>query len=47
MGQFIQEGDRVMFETVVHVEKATRSVVIGSTPPTSTPWASSSRKATA
>ena len=30
MGQFIQEGDRVMFETVVHVEKSTRSVVIGS-----------------
>ena len=34
MGQFIQEGDRVMFETVVHVEKATRSVVIGSDPQT-------------
>ncbi|MBQ7518452.1 MAG: glucose-6-phosphate isomerase, partial [Bacteroidales bacterium] len=32
MGQFIQEGDRVMFETVVHVEKSTRSVVIGSDP---------------
>jgi glucose-6-phosphate isomerase len=32
MGQFIQEGDRVMFETVVHVEKATRCVVIGSDP---------------
>ena len=32
MGQFIQEGDRVMFETVVHVEKATRTVVIGSDP---------------
>ena len=30
VGQFIQEGDRVMFETVVKVEKATRSVVIGS-----------------
>nr|MCR5017857.1 glucose-6-phosphate isomerase [Bacteroidales bacterium] len=29
MGQFIQEGDRVMFETVLHVEKALRSVVIG------------------
>ena len=29
MGQFIQEGDRVMFETVVNVEKASRSVVIG------------------
>ena len=32
MGQFIQEGDRVMFETVVHVEKSTRSVVIGGDP---------------
>ena len=30
MGQFIQEGDRVMFETVVNVEKSNRSVVIGS-----------------
>lgn len=30
MGQFIQEGDRVMFETVVNVEKNDRSVVIGS-----------------
>ena len=30
VGQFIQEGDRVMFETVVKVEKALRSVVIGS-----------------
>ncbi len=30
VGQFIQEGDRVMFETVVNVEKAQRSVVIGS-----------------
>ena len=29
MGQFIQEGDRVMFETVVNIEKANRSVVIG------------------
>ena len=29
VGQFIQEGDRVMFETVVNVEKAQRSVVIG------------------
>ena len=28
MGQFIQEGSRVMFETVLHVEKAQRSVVI-------------------
>mgnify|MGYP002853242005 FL=1 len=32
MGQFIQEGDRVMFETTVKVEKAGRSVVIGSDP---------------
>ncbi len=32
MGQFIQEGDRVMFETTVKVEKARRSVVIGSDP---------------
>jgi len=32
MGQFIQEGDRVMFETVLHVEKATREVVIGEDP---------------
>ena len=32
MGQFIQEGDRVMFETVLHVEKARRSVVIGEDP---------------
>ncbi|MBQ9310425.1 MAG: glucose-6-phosphate isomerase [Bacteroidales bacterium] len=30
VGQFIQEGDRVLFETVVKVEKALRSVVIGS-----------------
>ena len=30
VGQFIQEGDRVMFETVVKAEKACRSVVIGS-----------------
>ena len=30
MGQFIQEGDRVMFETTVTVEKAGREVVIGS-----------------
>ena len=30
VGQFIQEGDRVMFETVVKVEKAQRSVIIGS-----------------
>ena len=32
VGQFIQEGDRVMFETVVKVEKAQRSVVIGNDP---------------
>ncbi len=30
MGQFIQEGERVMFETVVNIEKSNRSVVIGS-----------------
>ncbi|MBO4624666.1 MAG: glucose-6-phosphate isomerase [Bacteroidales bacterium] len=30
MGQFIQEGNRVMFETVLHVEKAQRNVTIGS-----------------
>ncbi len=30
MGQFIQEGSRVMFETVLHVERAQRSVVIES-----------------
>ncbi len=29
MGQFIQEGDRVMFETVVKVETSQREVVIG------------------
>jgi glucose-6-phosphate isomerase len=29
MGQFIQEGSRVMFETVVNVEKSQRDVVIG------------------
>ncbi len=28
MGQFIQEGDRVMFETVINIKKANRSVVI-------------------
>lgn len=32
VGQFIQEGARVMFETVVKVEKARRSVVIGTDP---------------
>ena len=30
MGQFIQEGSRIMFETVINVEKSRRSVVIGS-----------------
>lgn len=30
MGQFIQEGSRIMFETVIGVEKASREVVIGS-----------------
>ena len=30
MGQFIQEGERVMFETVINIENANRSVVIGS-----------------
>ena len=32
MGQFIQEGERVMFETVVNVENAQRSVTIGTDP---------------
>lgn len=32
MGQFIQEGDRVMFETTVVVENSNREVVIGSDP---------------
>ena len=32
MGQFIQEGDRVLFETVVNVESSSRTVVIGSDP---------------
>ena len=32
MGQFIQEGERILFETVVNVEKSNRSVVIGSDP---------------
>lgn len=32
MGQFIQDGDRIVFETVVNVEKSNRSVVIGSDP---------------
>lgn len=30
MGQFIQEGSRIMFETVINIEKAKRSVTIGS-----------------
>ena len=30
MGQYIQEGDRVLFETTVTVEKASREVIIGS-----------------
>ena len=30
MGQFIQEGDRVMFETTVNVENSNREIVIGS-----------------
>ena len=29
MGQFIQEGERIMFETVINIENASRSVVIG------------------
>ena len=29
MGQFIQDGDRVMFETTVNIEKSRRQVVIG------------------
>ena len=32
MGQFIQEGDRVMFETVVNIRKSNREVIIGSDP---------------
>ena len=32
MGQFIQEGERVMFETVINIEQASRSVVIGADP---------------
>ena len=32
LGQFIQDGDRCLFETVLKVEKAGRSVVIGSDP---------------
>ncbi|MCQ2171249.1 MAG: glucose-6-phosphate isomerase [Bacteroidales bacterium] len=30
MGQFIQEGSRCMFETVINIEKANREMVIGS-----------------
>src|SRR5574344_1551731 len=30
LGQFVQDGSRIMFETVVTVEKSNRSVVIGS-----------------
>ena len=32
LGQFIQDGERCMFETTIKVEKASRSVVIGSDP---------------
>ena len=32
MGQFIQEGERIMFETLVKVERSLRSVVIESDP---------------
>ena len=32
MGQFIQQGDRMLFETVINVEKSNRSVVIDSDP---------------
>jgi len=32
MGQFIQEGSRVMFETVINIENANREMVIGSDP---------------
>ena len=32
MGQFIQEGERVMFETVISVDEADRKVVIGADP---------------
>lgn len=30
MGQFIQDGDRDVFETVVSIEKSNREIVIGS-----------------
>lgn len=29
MGQFIQEGERIMFETVVNIENSNRSVILG------------------
>ena len=32
MGQFIQEGSRIIFETVLHVDNARRSIVIESDP---------------
>ncbi len=32
MGQYIQEGERIMFETVINIEKSNRSVVIGTDP---------------
>ena len=32
MGQFIQDGDRILFETVVNVEKSNRSMTIGTDP---------------
>lgn len=30
MGQFIQEGNNILFETVINIEKSNRSVIIGS-----------------
>lgn len=32
LGQFVQDGNRIMFETVVNIEKSNRSIVIGSDP---------------
>ena len=32
MGQFIQEGSRIMFETVVSIDKSAREVIIGEDP---------------
>ena len=29
MGQFIQDGSRIMFETVLNVEKVNKNIVIG------------------